>query len=293
MRSKIIEVLFEKMKFDEKIFFLTADMGINMVEKFEKNFPNRFINVGIAEQNLIGVSAGLANIGFKPFAYTISNFAITRCLEQIRNDIVLHNYPITIMGTSTGFDNAPLGPTHHVIDEWGTLKGIPGIDIYCPSSIQYASTLIDLVINSNSPSYIRIPKGKPDIKNSQDENYFINGDKQDKLLISYGSIANNCIEVQKIDKNVNVLIFNKLYPINQSKINKYLSAYKKIWVIEDHFPQNGLYSIICEIIARNKIVTEIKSLSPIDYTLSVGNSPEYFWKKNNIDVQGILKEIGS
>lgn len=105
------------MKKNEKIFFLTADMGINLVEKFVKDFPNRYLNVGIAEQNLISISAGLINLGYIPVAYTISNFLIHRCYEQLRNDIVLHNYPIVLLGTSSGYDNAPLGPTHHMIDD--------------------------------------------------------------------------------------------------------------------------------------------------------------------------------
>ena len=119
----------QEMEKDENIFFLTADMGINLVEQIQDKFPTRYANVGIAEQNMIGVAAGLANLGYKPFVYTISNFVIHRCLEQIRNDIILHKYPITLMGTSTGYDNAPLGPTHHIIDDWGCLRALPGIDI--------------------------------------------------------------------------------------------------------------------------------------------------------------------
>ena len=237
MRTKIIEILFEKMKEDDKIFFLTADMGINMVEKFEESFPNRFLNVGIAEQNLIGISAGLANMGFKPFAYTISNFAITRCLEQIRNDIVLHNYPITVMGTSTGYDNAPLGPTHHIIDEWGILKGIPGIDIYCPSSVQYASNVLNVVIKKKSPAYIRIPKGQPNIEKSEKNIYFSKGSAHENLLISYGPIGMNCLEVQKINNKINVLLFNKLHPLNSVEILDYLSSYKKYGLLRIIFPK--------------------------------------------------------
>ena len=291
MRAKIIEILFEKMKEDDKIFFLTADMGINMVEKFEEHFSNRFLNVGIAEQNLIGISAGLANMGFKPFAYTISNFAITRCLEQIRNDIVIHKYPVTIMGTSTGFDNAPLGPTHHIIDEWGTLRGIPGIDIYCPSSVQYASNILDIVIKNNSPSYIRIPKGQPNIEKSEKDLYFSKGTEDEKILISYGTIGMNCLEVQKIDNKINVLLLNKLHPLNSYEILNYINKFKKIWIVEDHFPQNGIFNSICEIIAKNMIVKDIKSIAPSDYTLKVGNSPNYFWSKYSLDIEGIISLI--
>ena len=122
MRNNIIASLMCAMEKDKNIFFLNADMGINLVEQIEEKFPDRYANVGIAEQNLIGVASGLANLGYKPFVYTISNFVIHRCFEQIRNDIILHQYPITLLGTSTGYDNAPLGPTHHIIDDWGCLR---------------------------------------------------------------------------------------------------------------------------------------------------------------------------
>jgi transketolase len=97
MRGVFLDKLFQKMETDETIFFLTADMGINLVERFEENFPDRFLNVGIAEQNLIGIAAGLAESGMRPYVYTISNFLVHRCFEQIRNDIVIHKLPIVLV----------------------------------------------------------------------------------------------------------------------------------------------------------------------------------------------------
>jgi transketolase len=129
MRGAFLDKLFQQMEIDETIFFLTADMGINLVEKFEEKYPDRFLNVGIAEQNLIGVAAGLAESGMRPYVYTISNFLVHRCLEQIRNDIVLHNLPVVLIGTSTGYDNGPLGPTHHMLEDWGTISNLQGIKI--------------------------------------------------------------------------------------------------------------------------------------------------------------------
>lgn len=159
MRVQIIDAVFNRMQTDKDVFFLTADMGINLVERFGETYPDRYLNVGIAEQNMVGIAAGLANTGYKVFAYTISNFAIHRCFEQIRNDVGLHGHPVTLLGASTGFDHAPLGPTHHVIDDWGALKALPGIDIYCPSSVAYAATLVGRILEAGRPAYVRIPQG--------------------------------------------------------------------------------------------------------------------------------------
>jgi len=291
MRGQIIDSIFDQMKTNPDVFFLTADMGIGLVEKFEENYPNRFSNVGIAEQNLVGISAGLVNLGFRPFAYTISNFIIHRCFEQIRNDIGLHSYPITLLGTSTGFDNAPLGPTHHIVDDWGTLKGLPNIDIYCPSSLSYAANLIEKIIQAGRPAYIRIPKGAHTEPDSEENMIKLRGESDDVLLVSYGNPAQLCIEVRKEDPRISVLVINRLRPLDDLALSEALDLHKRIIVVEDHFPHSGLFGSICEFIATHPIHGKIESLGPRSYTFEVGTSPEYFYKKYGIDVTSILEVI--
>jgi transketolase len=293
MREQIINSIFNLMEFNPDIYFLTGDMGINLVEKFEHKYPDRYTNVGIAEQNLIGVSAGLANIGYRPFAYTISNFAIHRCFEQIRNDICLHQYPITILGTSTGFDNAPLGPTHHIIDDWGVLKSIPGIDIYCPSSKSYAEKLIKRVIENNRPAYIRIPKGNSLLPLSDEHIILLKGLVKNTLLISYGNPSQSCIEAQKINPNISVLILNRLRPLDEENLQELLGGYQRIIVVEDHFPESGMYGLICEFVGRKSVSCKIESLAPRDYTFVVGTTPKFFFEKYGIDTNGILQAVNN
>ena len=293
MRQKIINSIFKKMSENKKLFFITADMGINLIEKIGKSFPDRFLNVGIAEQNLIGVSAGLVNTGYRPFTYTISNFAIHRCLEQIRNDIVLHNYPVTILGTSTGYDNSPLGPTHHIIDEWGVIKAIPNIDIYCPSTAAYADKLVERILEANRPAYVRIPKGAFSLPNSDEHLVKLQGKKNEILLVSYGAPSQSCIEVQKIDPNVSVLIVNRLRPLDKNVLVKELALHSRIYVVEDHFPESGLYGSLCQFILENECSARLISLAPQDYEFSVGRSADYFHKHYGIDVAGIIKSIGN
>jgi transketolase len=291
MRNNIITSLMTEMEKDEKIFFLTADMGINLVEQIQHKFPTRFTNVGIAEQNMIGIAAGLANLGYKPFVYTISNFVIHRCFEQIRNDIILHKYPITLMGTSTGYDNAPLGPTHHIIDDWGCLRSFPGIDIYCPGSVTYANTLVSKIINNNRPAYIRIPKGEFKNPESSDDFVLIKGKTNKILLISYGSPAQECLKVIDENISVSVLVFNKLIPIDEVAISSIIKDYEDIYVIEDHFAANGLYSIICCLCIKYKIFINIESIAPLDYLFEVGTSSTYFHNKLGFTAKKIQEGI--
>ena len=159
MRNVFFNLLHQRMREDDNLFLLIADVGLGLVDPIQNEFPDRFLNVGIAEQNMIGIASGLCNTGFKPFCYSLSNFIIQRCFEQIRNDICLHQYPITLVGTSTGYDNGILGPTHQVIDDIGCVKALPYIRIYSPGSVQGIHHVFEEICRINAPAYVRIGKG--------------------------------------------------------------------------------------------------------------------------------------
>jgi transketolase len=284
MRNKIIDQIHLEMKKDDSIFFLTADMGINLVEKIQNDYPDRFLNVGIAEQNLIGVASGLINAGFKVVAYTISNFLVHRCFEQLRNDISLHKKPILLIGTSCGFDNAPLGPTHHIIDDWGIIKNLPGFNIYCPSNISYCDNLFSKLINSKELIYLRIPKGRFDRINQNTDYQFLET-KSENIFITYGSLAEELYPLfEKFDQSI--LVFNKLHPI-EGKIIKILEKFSNVYIVEDHFYTNGLYDSICQLIVNLDVKFKINSLSPRDYDLKVGVNNKYFFKLNKLDLESL------
>jgi len=291
MRNLIINKIHSLMKKNKKIFFLTADMGINLVEIIKKDFPNRYLNVGIAEQNLISISAGLANLGYIPVAYTISNFLIHRCFEQIRNDIIIHNYPIVLLGTSSGYDNAPLGPTHHMIDDWGHLKNFYNLEIYSPISNNFATSKIEDVLNNPRACYFRLAKGNfNEIDSKKDFHLAVNKKNNQTLFISYGNLTDTLIKLHK-NKSKNILLLNKLHPILDSKkIIKIIKNFKNLFILEDHFSISGIYSTFCQINAKYSLNKKIVSISPKIYDLKVGKTQDYYLKKNKLDYDS-LKHI--
>lgn len=267
MRNRFIDLIHEEMASNEDVVFLTADMGINLVEKIQKDYPDRFLNVGIAEQNLIGIAAGLAESGLRPFAYTISNFITIRALEQIRNDLVLHKLPVTLVGTSTGFDNGPLGPTHHMLDDWGVLSGMPGLNIYCPSAESSVDSTFLECLALVQPCYVRIPKGSG-VKTN------LNSLKnQETLVLTYGSAASYAIHFA-LANAMDYQIIERLHPLNIDL--EQLKAHKTIIVIEDHFSSIGLYSKICQVLNEIRAKAYVKSISPVDYSLTVGKDLQDF-----------------
>jgi transketolase len=287
MRGKIMDALFERMKTDRRLFFLTADVGINLVERFAQAFPDRFLNVGIAEQNLIGVSAGLFNAGFRPVAYSISNFLVHRCFEQLRDDIAAHGYPITLLGSTAGFDNAALGYTHHIVDDWGAIAGIPGFDVYCPWGVDFAHGLIDRILSVERPTYVRIPKGSPTEPAGDLPIVYLPARKPRTLLATYGSIAANCLEVAASRDDVSVLVFNQLRPIDWTSIERAVQEHSDIIVAEDHFPEQGLYGTLCRLLMENGTARRMRSMAPRDFTLTIGTSNRFFEKQFGLDPAAI------
>lgn len=292
MRTEIFDTLHQRMADNADIFFLTADMGINLVEKIEKSYPDRYTNVGIAEQNLIAVAAGLCNVGYRPFAYTISNFLVHRCLEQTRNDIALHEYPVVLLGTSAGFDNAPLGPTHHIIDDWGALRAIPNIDIYCPSTKAYAALLVDRLLANGRPAYVRIAKNGADLPSAPADIEYLPGETASTILVTYGALTAECLAVHESRHDVSLLVFNRVRPIDEDDVEEILSKYKRAIVVEDHFAEVGLYAILCQIAHERRLPIQLTSRAPEPgYSLVVGQSPQYFFRKFGMDSKSLLEGL--
>ena len=292
MRNEVINKIYDLMKKNKKIFFLTADMGINLVEKIQKDYPKRYLNVGISEQNLISISAGLANLGFIPVAYTVSNFLVHRCFEQIRNDIVIHNYSIILLGTSSGYDNAPLGPTHHIIDDWGHLKNFNKFEIYAPVSCNFAVTKVEEVLNFPRSCYFRLAKGDfNEIKETKNF-YFSKTDSEDfTLFISYGNLTETLLKL-KNECSKNIMLLNKIHPIiDNNEIINVIKNFKKLVIVEDHFSISGIYSTFCLIKNKCSLNLEIVNFSPNSYDLKVGKSQEYYLKKNRLDFNSLKNYI--
>ena len=293
MRNQIIETLFQKMSVDPDIFFVTADMGINLVERFQDKYPDRYLNVGIAEQSLITVCAGLCNTGYRPFAYTISNFLVHRCYEQIRNDIAIHNYPVTLLGTGAGYDNPPLGPTHHVIDDLGAIRNIPGIDIYCPSSVTYAQGLLDKIISRSNPAYVRIPKGEFKEPDSADDLFILKGTETNRLLVSYGTCAQTCFAAQKLRPEVSVLCLNCLRPLDEDRLSSFFELFSDVITVEDHFPRTGLYGELSLLWVSRRLKPRLLPLGPVDYNLTVGATAESYHMNDSTDIASVVRAIDS
>ena len=156
MRIEFVKAVHALLESDPQSVFLTADLGYNAFEKIAETFGARFLNVGVAEQNMMGVAAGMAMTGLRPWAYSIAPFGTYRCLEQIRNDICLHDLPVRIVGNGGGYTYGIMGSTHHALEDLGVLKPLPNMSLFFPCSNNHVAAAVAQMGALAGPSYLRL-----------------------------------------------------------------------------------------------------------------------------------------
>jgi transketolase len=156
MRVEFVKAVTQVFAEDERAVFLTGDLGYNALEALQKTYPRRFINAGVAEQNMVGVAAGLALAGYRPWVYSIAPFAVYRCLEQIRNDVCLHNLTVRLVGNGGGYTYGVMGSTHHALEDLGVLKTLPNMQLYFPCSGSHLQATVQQLQSKTGPAYVRL-----------------------------------------------------------------------------------------------------------------------------------------
>lgn len=291
MRKTFVNRLCEFAKMNKNTILLTADLGFGALEQFSDNFPHQFFNTGIAEQNMMSVAAGLALEGKKVFCYSISNFPIMRCLEQIRNGFLYHNLDVKIICVGAGLEYGALGATHHVTEDIAILRALPNIKIYSPSTALECSMCMDEIQNCKTPCYIRLNKSGTISEHLIDLDITKIKSGKDIAVISTGTILSEAITAANVKQNIGIYSVVKLKPINTEKVLDVLRQYKKIITLEEHQKNGGLGSIIAEIIAQNDVACKLKIMGIEDtFTYKIGNNKELL-NYYGIDAPSLIKEI--
>lgn len=267
MRTTFINQLIEEARLNDKIFLLVGDLGYHVVEPFAKEFPNRFLNVGIAEQNMAGVATGLAMSGYNVYFYSIGNFPTLRCLEQIRNDVAYHMANVKIVAVGAGYAYGSLGATHQATEEIGAIRVIPNMIVATPGDPIEARAITKLSAYYNGPMYIRLGKAGENIVHSEETVSIKIGDILPVRVKSNNKIAvfacGNILDAvyhQIIDEQLLYNLFSIPFvkPINVNQLKKIVEEHPDgIITIEEHQKSCGMGSAIIEIIndlyANNKI----------------------------------------
>ena len=252
MRNTFSETLYECAKADPRIYIVVADISpAGSMAKFQTEYPERFINVGVAEQVMIGMAAGLALKGCKPFAYTIATFSLYRPFEMVRNDLGYQNLPVTVVGMGAGVIYSTLGGTHHTQEDIAIAGAIPNMQILAPCDpLECIDATRHCATQDKGPIYLRIGKaGEPRITENAVEPFVFGKLRYlrrgtDVCILSYGVIMKQAMAVadrlQAAGQSVSVVSCHTVKPLDRAGIEAALRNHKKVIVIEEHVPQGGL-----------------------------------------------------
>ena len=303
MRNKFADTLYKIGKKDKKIFILVADISpAGSIQKFRDEFPDRFINCGVAEQSMVGIAAGLAMDGMKPFCYTIATFSLFRPYEMIRVDLCYQNLPVTIIGMGAGLIYSTLGATHQTYEDIAVTTALPNMQVLAPCDpLEMEKAILWCANYSKSPTYVRLGKvGEPNLtENALDKfeigkiRYIKKG--KDYGLISYGTILNYCLELDillgKKGFENSIVSCHTLKPLDENKLIKFLRSHNKIVCIEEHVKAGGLGEKLKALAFDNQINVKLFHYHLKDNFIHFYGSHFELLKRHGIDLKKIEKEI--
>ena len=296
MRNIFIKELIDLADKDPDIFLIVGDLGYGVIEEFQNKFPERFLNVGVAEQNMIGVAAGLAKSGYKVFVYSIANFPTFRCLEQIRNDVLYHSLNVTIVAVGAGFSYGTAGYSHHAVEDLSIIRSLRDVKIFSPANAQEIKGSLKIIMNEVGPSYIRLGKFlklSHNLLMLNNEPIKVKSGSKEAIFVS-GAIAHDAITaVETVEKSSNKIIAIFSIPVISplSVPLEILNDYDRIFVVEEHMQNGGLGTALLEYVADKKVNCKIVRLGIEKLKPEVIGSQEYLKNYHEIDSIGLIKRI--
>ena len=281
MRDNFINALISLMETDEKVILLTADLGFKIFDTIIERYPSRFINVGVAEQNMIGVATGLGLEGWTVFAYSIANFSTLRCLEQIRNDAAYHEVNVNVVASGGGFTYGSLGMSHHATEDLSILRGLPGVTVVAPADGWEFGQATRALARNPGVGYLRIEKDVP-IRTVREGETFRLGkartlrDGNDVTLITTGGILTEALaaadELCKDKISARVVSMHTLSPIDADAVRGAARETRAIFTIEENTVNGGLGGAVAEVIAESGIAVTFRRIGmPHVYSSVVGD----------------------
>ncbi len=302
MRNTFVNTLIENAKINKDLFLVTGDLGFNVLTKFWNEYPDRFINAGICEQNMTSLAAGMALEGKTVFTYSIANFPTLRCLEQIRNDVCYHKADVKIVAIGGGFSYGALGMSHHATEDIAIMRSLPELIVFTPCDPIETEAAVNLAIKIHGPCYIRLGKGmernihKNPIKIELGKAIKIK-DGQDIAIFAAGNIISEALYASEIldslELNPSIYSFPTVKPIDKDTIIRAAKDFRYIFTLEEHNVIGGFGSAISEILAEIKTeAIQIKIGINDIYSSEVG-SQDYLRKYYGIDKDSIINKIKS
>jgi transketolase len=262
MRTAFIDTLCELAAADERIWLLTGDLGYSVLERFAIAYPRRYVNVGVAEQNLAGIAAGLARCGKIPFIYSIANFPTLRCLEQIRNDICYHEGNVKIVAVGGGFTYGAQGYTHHGVEDLAIMRALPNMMVVAPGDPVETRLATQAIVHHSGPCYLRLGKAKEPVVHETEPDFALGRAilvraGWDVTLVSTGGMLFETVEVaERLEAEsigARVLSMHTIKPLDEAAVLRAARETMAVVTVEEHRLTGGLGSAVADVLAASQL----------------------------------------
>lgn len=299
IRDAFFDGLYDIAVDDRNVMFLTADMGAFSLAKFKKDLGSQYINVGVAEQNLVSIAAGLALGGKKVFIYAIAPFVTQRCYEQIKIDLCCMQLPVTIIGAGAGITYSSDGPTHHAVQDIAIMRALPEMTILNPADPVMAAAAAQLSYKNDGPTYVRLDKGKLPLLYDNEED-FSDGlallkAGRDLMIIATGIMVHQAFkvaeEVAKHSIDVGIVDLYRIKPINEELLLSIIEKSNRIVTLEEHSIIGGIGSAISEILVDKGENLPLKRIAIADKNCVGYGNREWMHRHYGLDVDNVAKTI--
>ena len=301
MRDTFSDVLYDLIQKDKRVILVTSDTGAICHDKIKADFSDQYLNIGIAEQNMIGVAAGLAMAGKLVYAYAIIPFAAMRCYEQIRVDLCCMGLPVTVVGVGAGFDYSTLGPTHHGTEDIALMRALPGITIFSPSDSIMVEKIVKISYKLPGPKYIRLDRtGIPLIYQGRNED-FTKGIAvlrmgADLCIIATGRMVYNALMVAdtlaKYAIKATVVDLYRIKPLAEDLLFKTIKNFAVVVTLEEHFLTGGIGTIINEVLVKKRKRCLIKNFGiPDKFCRQYDIKREYLQGLMGLDIKSVVSSL--
>lgn len=286
MRNTFIKTLVKLAELDDRIFVITPDLGFSVLEEFEQKFPDRFLNVGIAEANAVSIAAGLALSGKIVYVYSIMPFVTMRPFEQIRVDVAYMNTNVRLIGVGAGITYGPAGATHHSIEDLAIMRALPNMAVFAPSDPYEVEKITEESVSHQGPMYFRLAKkGEPILSNPTHtirlgKANIIKENPQNKIALLFTSNASDIaleVEEQLSQRGFtsDLISMHTIKPFDYDALEILLKSKEFIFTIEEHSLIGGLGSVVSEYIAESHYRPTFRRFAlPDEYSHYVGS--QYF-----------------
>ena len=299
MRNEFVEAVTTLAEKDERVLLLTGDLGYTVLEPFVERFPDRFVNVGVAEQNMVGLATGLAEAGFVPFVYSIATFASMRAYEFVRNGPLLHELPVRIVGVGGGLDYGYNGVTHYALEDVALMRAQPGMAVVAPADAEQALTAVAATASVPTPVYFRLGKGDAPVAGLDGRfelgRAHVLGSGDDVALVALGTMAAPALHAAELlaaeGVRASVAVVSSVSPPPLDDLAELLDRVTLAVTLEAHYRHGGLGSLVAELIADRGLSCRLVRRAVEVVPRGLTGSPQFLYETLGLSASQVAESV--